>query len=123
MALPPLVGLYNPALGSRKTTLARAMMGLGRQTKKFVGGIKAMARTLPEYAGEPEDAVEAMVEGSRTASVLLGCTPRHSLQTLGTEFGRSCIGGDFWVSLFLQPALPLREAGTPAVCDDTRFPN
>ena len=57
--------------------------------------------------------------------LLCGKTPRHAMQTLGTEWGRNCIGPDIWVNAW---KLKLRnwyglDMVKGVVCDDIRFPN
>lgn len=124
--LAPLVGLYSPAPGSGKTTLAAAMHGLGWRTVKFAGPLKAMLRAMLAEVGEDAAAIERMVEGDlkeTPAPALAGRTPRHAMQTLGTEWGRECVAPDLWVRLFLRSAFLLRERGIPVVCDDMRFAN
>lgn len=53
--------------------------------------------------------------------LLNGWTARHAMQTLGTEWGRRCLGDDFWVNLWRQNALA--HAKFDVVCDDVRFEN
>lgn len=47
-----------------------------------------------------------------------GCTPRHIMQTLGTEWGRELIHPDVWVR-----AMGRRIFSQPVVVADVRFPN
>ena len=54
---------------------------------------------------------------------LLGQTPRHALQTLGTEWGRKCMGEDFWVGIAEREIHFHRRLGNRVVIDDVRFPN
>ena len=46
-------------------------------------------------------------------------TPRHIMQTLGTEWGRELIHQDIWLNLFEENCKPYDKV----VCDDCRFPN
>jgi hypothetical protein len=52
-------------------------------------------------------------------SDLNGLTPRHAMQTLGTEWGRKCMGENFWVDLWMRDAKRVKNV----VCDDVRFQN
>lgn len=52
------------------------------------------------------------------APLLNGKTPRHAMQTLGTEWGRRCIDEGLWVRAWKE-TLP----GGYVVTDDLRFPN
>jgi hypothetical protein len=48
-----------------------------------------------------------------------GATPRHMMQTIGTEWGRNCIHPNLWV-LAWQHLLPKNR---DVVADDVRFQN
>jgi hypothetical protein len=50
-------------------------------------------------------------------------TPRHAMQTLGTEWGRNCMGEEFWVSAAREQIEMSFENGLNVVVDDVRFPN
>ena len=55
---------------------------------------------------------------------LCGQTPRHAMQTLGTEWGRRMIGDDLWVKALERDLLLGIGAGiTKFVIDDLRFLN
>jgi hypothetical protein len=49
----------------------------------------------------------------------LGVTPRHMLQTLGTEWGREMVHSELWVRSVLRNMAP----GVDYVISDVRFPN
>lgn len=53
----------------------------------------------------------------------LGVSPRHILQTLGTEWGRDCINQDIWVILAQGRVNYHLERQRPVVITDLRFPN
>lgn len=48
-----------------------------------------------------------------------GCSPRQALQTLGTEWGRDCIGEDLWVDI----AKIKMQSAENIVISDVRFDN
>ena len=58
-------------------------------------------------------------------ALLGGQTPRHAMQTLGTEWGRQMIHDDLWARIGIKNALAKAEsAKCPfVVFDDVRFPN
>lgn len=59
-----------------------------------------------------------------TCDILCGRTPRHAMQTLGTEWGRNCIHPDLWVNLWKREVEQARMyGGQPIVADDVRFQN
>lgn len=84
---------------------------------KFAQGLKEMMRAL----GLTDDEIEG-VRKEIPCDRLNGRTPRYAMQTLGTEWGRTHMGQDFWVNLLVQKAHRL-EYGTHIVIDDCRFPN
>jgi hypothetical protein len=53
----------------------------------------------------------------------LGVSPRQMMQTLGTEWGRSCIHPDLWVMVAAGAVEEQRNRGRNVVIDDVRFPN
>jgi hypothetical protein len=102
--------------GAGKSTVAARLMVHQFRLVKFADGLKGMLRQLGLTDRELEgDLKEAPCE------LLGGKTPRHAMQTLGTEWGRKLIGDDLWVR-----AWKLRVQDSPVddiVCDDLRFPN
>ena len=50
-------------------------------------------------------------------------SPRHALQTLGTEWGRDLISPDFWLTTWRNQVLAQLTRGISVVTDDLRFPN
>jgi hypothetical protein len=124
--MAPLIGLYSPAPGCGKSTLANGMAGFGWRCVKFAAPLKAMLAALMREAGEDEATIADAIEGrlkEAPLQALAGATPRRAMQTLGTEWGRGCIAEDLWVRLFLLRAQRHRAAGAPVVCDDMRFAN
>lgn len=84
---------------------------------KFAQGLKEMVRAL----GLSDEEIEGVLK-EMPSSKLNGRTPRYAMQTLGTEWGRTHMGQDFWVNLLVQKAHRM-EFGTNIVIDDCRFPN
>ena len=66
---------------------------------KFAQGLKEMMRAL----GLTDDEIEG-VRKEMPCERLNGRTPRYAMQTLGTEWGRTHMGQDFWVNLLVQKA-------------------
>lgn len=84
----------------------------------FADPLKAMLSVLLplEYLNDPE------LKEKR--SVVYGCTPRHMMQTLGTEWGRKMVHPDIWTlqmhrELVRLDSEPLRVV----VVTDIRFDN
>jgi len=116
--LPPVIAFTGQA-GSGKSTATRYLVERhGYTLVKFAGPLKDMMRALGLEEGQ--------IEGDRKevpTSLLAGKTPRHAMQTLGTEWGRNCIGEDFWVGVWRQRANVIIANGGRVVTDDCRFPN
>lgn len=115
--LPRVVALTGVA-GSGKSTAAGYLQRRGYQLVKFAGPLKDMLRAI----GLAEQQIEGG-EKERPAALLQGKTPRHAMQTLGTEWGRKCLGDDFWVGLWRARVDAILENGGRVVVDDCRFPN
>lgn len=124
--MAPLIGLYSPAPACGKSTLANGMAVFGWRTVKFAAPLKAMLTALLREVGESEAVIQQAIEGSLKNTplfALAGATPRHAMQTLGTQWGRDQISDDLWVRLFVLRVERLRASGVPVICDDMRFPN
>lgn len=112
-----LIAFTGPA-GCGKSTASDALVACGWQRVKFAGPLKDMMRAL--------GFTEAHIEGhlkEQPSDLLLGRTPRHAMQTLGTEWGRECIGPDFWTGLAARRIAAALNAGVSVVVDDCRFAN
>lgn len=121
-----VIGLYSPAMGSGKTTLAAAIAGHGYKRVRFAGPLKAMLRGLAVEAGAAPEWAERMVDGDlkeAPSPYLAGRTPRQAMQWLGTEWGRGLMHPDFWVEAWRSRAQAEMAAGFHVVADDMRFPN
>lgn len=120
-ALPRIIALCGRK-GSGKDTAAAVLMSRGYENVKFAGGLKTMLRSLMAYQGYSEDVIEEMIEGrlkEHTFESLCGHTPRHAMQTLGSQWGRDQMHEDFWVQTAVQRIASLDRV----VVTDVRFPN
>lgn len=109
-----IVGLVG-SKGCGKSTVANLMVqNNGFQVVKFAGALKDMLRAL----GLSEEEIEGDLKET-PSDLLCGKTPRHAMQTLGTEWGRDMIGPNFWVQAWAARAQQHRLV----VCDDCRFEN
>lgn len=124
--MPHVLGLYSPVMGSGKTTLANTLQGHGYVRLPFAAPLKSMLRALLIEAGVKPYHAHQMTDGPlKESSIpeLGGLTPRHALQTLGTEWGRTQMHPDFWVQIWTARARRELAAGRSVVSDDMRFPN
>lgn len=116
--LPPVIALTGLA-GSGKSTASKYLIEKhGYQLVKFAGPLKDMLRAI--------GLSEAQIEGElkeEPCEWLQGATPRHAMQTLGTQWGRACIGPSFWIELWVRRVNQIIAEGGHVVVDDCRFPN
>lgn len=117
-SLPPVVALAGLA-GSGKSTASKYLVEKhGYQLVKFAGPLKDMLRAIGLGEGHIEGAHK-----ETDLAMLSGHTPRHAMQTLGTEWGRKCMGEDFWTNLWRSRVDGALAFGGRVVVDDCRFPN
>ncbi len=115
---PPVIALTGAA-GSGKTTVAmQLMLKYSYARVRFADGLKRM---LLELGLSPEEVDGALKE--EPSSLLLGATPRHAMQTLGTEWGRNLIHQDLWAHTWKVRAENCLRLGQMVVCDDCRYEN
>ena len=124
-AIPRLVGLYSPAPQSGKSTVASYLNGMGYRCMPFAAPIKEMTRSFLTQMGYSATDTLDLTEGDRKEQRLqgLGVTPRHLMQTLGTEWGRSCVTPEVWLMCWRRKAVDNLNRGIDVVVDDIRFPN
>lgn len=116
--LPRVVALTGAA-GSGKSTAADYLIRHhGYERVKFAGPLKAAFAAM----GFSQEQIEGDLKETPCAWLNFK-TPRHAMQTLGTEWGRNCIGEDFWSELWVHHANKVLADGRRVVVDDCRFPN
>ena len=123
MASQKLIALAGCA-GSGKSLAASKLMQLGYIRVKFADPLKAMLRTLYQGRGLEEWQIHARLEGvlkEKPDPYLEGKTPRHAMQTLGTEWGRDAIHKALWVNAAMDRVKRLMSKGEKVVIDDCRF--
>lgn len=125
---PLLVGLCAPAMGSGKTAFAEILeRDHGFVRVPLASTLKSMAAAFLEGTGmSPYDAREFIHDPELKESRLpciYGMTPRYIMQTLGTEWGRECIGKNIWLDITMAKAKSLMASGKSVVIDDCRFTN
>jgi len=119
---------FSGLAGSGKSTAAAYLAERhGFARVRFAGPLKAMLRAFLAEAGTPAAEIERMIEGDRKqapAPELAGATPRHAMQTLGTEWARQMIHPDLWTRAWSAGAAAALARGAPGVVvEDCRFAN
>ena len=120
-----IVGLSGRA-GSGKSTAADVLVDAGWSRVKFAAALKDMMRALYRAAGLDDAEIERRIEGDLKETpcpLLCGKTPRHAMQTLGTDWGRNMIGPDLWIGLARSRIEGHMLDGRSVVADDVRFEN
>lgn len=104
--------------GSGKSTLAKHIESKGFIRIPFAETLKHMLLAF----GLTEEQV-AGNEKETPCDILCGKTPRHAMQTLGTEWGREFLGDQVWLRSWQHKMESAHRDGFPVVVDDVRFPN
>lgn len=106
-----LIGIAGPARAGKDTLASYLLDNLSDDWSRssFADPIKAM---LSVIGVDCSDDTKAVIDDS------YGVTPRHMMQTLGTEWGRHMIDGDIWVKAFAR-----LNAGECVIVPDVRFEN
>ena len=121
-----LIGLTGPARSGKDTT-ARIIYNtvFGKDYDPVCNHIIYLSFAAPIKA-----AIEVMcgcgyVEGPEKETVIetLGVSPRRLMQTLGTEWGRDCIGENFWVNLMEHNIKAIADDYDLGIITDARFEN
>ena len=106
--------------GAGKTRAGQYLIDhFGYKRLRFAERLKAML-----YAFGLDYSVIDGNDKDKPCESLCGQTPRHAMQTLGTEWGRRMIGDDLWVKALERDMMLGIGAGiTKFVIDDLRFLN
>ncbi len=123
MVVKMLIGFTGLA-GCGKSTAAKHLAHEHNFTRfKMSDPLKNMLRTLFAEMGLDPDRIERMIEGDLKevpVDILHRNTPRHAMQTLGTDWGRDMIHPNFWVTVASRK---LAGAKGHVVVEDVRFDN
>lgn len=124
MTSPLLIGLYSPAPQSGKSTVASILTEHGFRVLPFAAPLKRMIGTFLFQLGYgPEDIDELLTTHKEVKLDAINCSTRHLLQTLGTEWGRTCVHPEVWLQCWQVIAMRYLQSSTPVVVDDVRFQN
>ncbi len=111
--------------GAGKDTAAAVFVAAGYRPIKFADGLKRMLRSLIEWQDSAAPS-HRMTDGDLRevpSDLLGGRTPRHAMQTLGTEWGRDLMARGLWVDAAERAISTALAAGQGVVISDLRFAN
>jgi hypothetical protein len=124
MTAPFLIGLYSPVPGSGKSTIASFYCSQGYHIVSFASVLKDMCRLFLLTQCIPPAQVDYYMCNAKNDKIPeLGVSARHLMQTLGTEWGRTCVDPDVWVRTWTRQVEMRLKAGGAVVCDDIRYFN
>ncbi len=116
-----LVG-FTGRMGSGKSSAADMLVKHGFNQVSFAGPLKEMARELLRYGfGYSEQDIDFYLDNKEWQLPYVGCSMRHLLQTLGTEWGRNLIKQSLWLDSAKLRFKCIDYADV--VVDDVRFGN
>ena len=121
-----LIGLYSSRAQSGKSEVSKTLADLGWWNVKFAAPLKDMVRGLLDSMGFDDETCERMVEGDLKEQVVPGfktVTPRHLMQTLGTDWGREAVDAGLWTKVAMMKTSRLKSLACNVVIDDLRYPN
>lgn len=98
--------------GAGKDTAAAPLADMGFTNVKMAGALKEMLRAYLRYRRCPDDMIERMIDGDlkeQPSRYLNGRSPRHAMQTLGTEWGRDMMSKRFWIDAVVDHAQDLER--------------
>lgn len=115
MVRPPLIGFAGKARSGKDTAADFTVAIHGGYRYSFADPIRAMLLPLgidmrdQYWIDHKEDIIPA-----------LGVSPRHMMQTLGTDWGRKLINGELWLTMASHA---LAKKGPGMIISDIRFEN
>ena len=120
-----IIGLYSHAAQSGKSLAANVLASYGYISMSFAEPIKRMGvEFLMSFGYDKDKAVRFVWADKEKIIPEINCTPRHMLQTLGTDWGRKCIDENIWLtSMQTRIVKNLRGDSCGVVIDDVRFEN
>lgn len=104
--------------GHGKDVVGTALAGEGFLRESFARPLKNMLKVGLNLS-------EEQVNGSlkEVVDVRYGVTPRRMMQTLGTEWGRDCVGTSVWLDALCDRVEARLRLGEDFVVTDVRFLN
>ena len=121
----PIVIACTGKRGAGKSEFVKMLVAnYGFVDVKFADPLKNMLRAMYSTAGLDPTTIERKIEGDlkeQTCDYLLGHTPRHAMQTLGTEW-RKMIATELWAEMLVRRVMS-GDYGDRIAISDYRFPD
>lgn len=121
-----LIGLVGPAGSGKDTAAKRLVEQHGFVAYALAEPIRTMLYALFSEANIPASQLFIPEAKAQPIAALHGATPRHLMQSLGTEWGRKLVGEDVWLTV-AERHLGLLAGDEPVadriVITDVRFAN
>ena len=117
-----LIGLYSPAPGSGKSTVARILQNHSSwQIVSFATPLKRMIASFLSSNGYGPDQIADLMGPDKEAVIPhLKLSTRQLMQTLGHEWGRTCVRPTVWTDMWIASVVRYAEQGVNVVVDDLR---
>lgn len=115
-----IIGLYSPAPGSGKSTVAAILGDYGYEIIPFASFLKGMIKRLLLELGYTISQADEMSNQKDLIVPGINIRMRTLMQTLGTEWGRNTLDQDFWINCWKSK---VKSSNAFVVADDVRFPN
>ena len=121
--------LYSSIPKCGKGVLAKELQDLSCPAEiiSFAEPLKRMIYELLRATGLDERMIPPMLHGALKEVPLQlhssAITPRHLMQTLGTEWGRNLVSPNLWTDLAYERIRRNEAAGINSIIDDMRFEN
>jgi len=115
-----IIGLYSPAPGSGKSTIADCLDDYAYRIVPFASFLKGMIRRLLLELGYTANQADEMIKQKDLIVPGINIRMRTLMQTLGTEWGRNTLDQDFWINCWKEKVKSCRSL---VVADDVRFLN
>jgi hypothetical protein len=116
------IGLSGFAASGKTTAAKYIEKTYGFERRHIAEPLRAMIAVLMRANGISEEMIDRYLVGDLKDGVVipeLGKTSRELQITIGTEWGRECVGPDVWVNTWVRGVGP----GERVMNDSVRFPN
>ena len=127
MTGPKVIMLSGKAGAGKDTVASHLALKYGYYQIAFADPMRQLLATLVKYQGaDPQTVIRSIYDRDvkEKPNPFFGDKSyRQAMQTLGTEWGRDCMGEDFWARIALNRIKRAWHESEHWVISDLRFPN